>query len=78
VEQRIGVDSPLPKCDIVSVSQDYEKPCGLVYVSASPEVGLKCTFHYAQPSDKAVVLLKYVMMVANLGVSYWHSSANKS
>lgn len=77
MEQRIGVDSPLPECDIVSVSQDHEKPGGLVFVSASTEVGLKCTFDYAQPSDKAVVFLKYVMMVANPGVSYWNSSTNK-
>jgi hypothetical protein len=62
--------SPLPECDIVGVSQDYERPGGLVSVSTIIEVEVWCTCHQTHPSNKAMVLLKYVMVVANRGVSY--------
>lgn len=77
-EQRNGVNSPLPKRDIVCVSQDHKKPGHLVFVSAILEVGLESTCHYTQPSNKAMVFLKDVMMIANTGVSYRNTPTNKS
>jgi hypothetical protein len=35
--------SPLPKCDIVGVSQDYERPGSLVLVGTIIEVEVGCT-----------------------------------
>ena len=35
--------SPLPKCDIVGIYQDYERPGGLVLVSTIIEVEVECT-----------------------------------
>jgi hypothetical protein len=77
VEQRVGVNSPLPKRDIVGVSQNHEEPGHLVFVSTGLEVGWRVTCHYTQPSNKAMVLLKDVMMVANIRVSYGNMPTNK-
>jgi hypothetical protein len=49
-EQRVGIGSPFPSLDVVRISKNHEHPCGLVCISAMPELFFEGVKHTARPS----------------------------
>ena len=70
-EKRMRVCPPLPKFDIVGISQDHKTPGRLASVSERLKVGICCTNCKTHPSNEAMVLLEHVVMIT-VEVNDWN------